>query len=184
MISRLRLLASHLAPSKPLTFSPLKSRYAAMSTFTLPNCKPEVPIHLTSDLSREQLLSFPAFKTWISTLQHSLSTQQNKSHTFHSAPFKLRKIQIQSVDFFGPGRVGFIKLKAEVSNDDGEKLPGSVFVRMSDYPCALLEKALNHEIHPRSVRPKDVQRLKSLFKRVEVTEESKFSYEVVASACY
>ena len=138
MHTRLRLLASNLNPSKSLTFLSLKSRLAAMSTFILPNCKPEVPVHLTSDLSEEQLLSFPAFKTWISTLQHSLSTQQNKSHTFHSAPFKLRKIQIQSVDFFGRGRVGFIKLKAEVSNDDGEKLPGSVFVRMSDYICPFL----------------------------------------------
>ena len=158
MLSRLQLLASHLAPPKPLTSPPLKSRFAAMSTFTLPNCKPEVPVHLTSDLSQEELLSFPAFKTWISTLQHSLSTQQNKSHTFHSAPFKLRKIQIQSVDFFGRGRVGFIKMKAEVSNDDGEKLPGSVFVRMSDYPCALLEKALSYEIHPSSVRPRKMFR--------------------------
>lgn len=59
------------------------------------------------------------------------------SHTFHSAPFQLRSIEIQSVDFFGRDRIGFVKLIAEVSNDNGEKLPGSVFVRMSDslYPC-------------------------------------------------
>ena len=135
MIYRVRLVASHLSSSKPLTFSTLKSRLAAMPTFTLPNSKPEVSVHLTSDLSQEQLLSFPAFKTWISTLQHSLSTQQRKSHTFHSAPFMLRKIEIQSVDYFGGERIGFIKLKAEVSNDNGEKLPGSVFVRMSDSQC-------------------------------------------------
>ena len=184
MLSRLRLLASHLAPSKALTFSLRKSRFAAMSMFTLPNCKPEVPVRLTSDLSQEQLLSFPAFKTWISTLQHSLSTQQNKSHTFHSAPFKLRKIKIQSVDFFGRGRVGFIKLEAEISNDDGEKLPGSVFVRVLDYPCPLFEKASSHETHSTISPSKDVQRLKLLFKRVEMTEISEFSYEEVASACY
>ncbi|KAL9132532.1 MAG: hypothetical protein Q9175_006296 [Cornicularia normoerica] len=100
-----------------------------MSTFILPNSEPEVPVHLTSDLSQEQLLSFQAFETWISTLQHSLTTQQNKSHTFHSAPYKLRNIEIQSVDLFGGNRIGFIKLKAEVSNDKGEKLPGSVFLR-------------------------------------------------------
>lgn len=128
MFHRLRLAATHLPPSNPLTSLP-KSSLAAMCTFTLPNSKPEVPVHLTSDLSQEQLLSFPAFKTWISTLQHSLSTQQNKSHTFHSAPYKLRNIDIQSVDFFGGERVGFIKLKAEVSNDNGELLPGSVFLR-------------------------------------------------------
>lgn len=100
-----------------------------MSTFQLPNMSAEVPVYLSQDLSKEQLLGFPAFKTWINTLQHSLSTQQAKSHTFYSAPYKLRAISIQSVDFFGGGRIGFIKLKAEVSNDNGEKLPGSVFLR-------------------------------------------------------
>lgn len=100
-----------------------------MSTFILPDSTPEVPVRLTQDLGKDQLLSYPAFKTWINTLRHSLSTQQHQSHTFHSAPYKLRKIDIQSVDFFGGGRIGFIKLKAEVSNDSGERLPGSVFLR-------------------------------------------------------
>ena len=100
-----------------------------MSTFNLPNVHPEVPVHLTPTLEKDQLLSFPAFKVWISTLQHSLSTQQNPTHTFNSAPYKLRKIDVQTVDFFGGGRIGFLKLKAEVSNDNSEKLPGSVFLR-------------------------------------------------------
>ena len=136
MLYQLRLAATHFASSKPLTSLP-KLNLAAMCTFTLPHSKPEVSIHLTSDLSREQLLSFPAFKTWISTLQHSLSTQQNKSHSFHSTPYKLRNINIQSVDFFSGKQIGFIKLKAEVSNDEGEKLPGSVFVRMFPNSCLL-----------------------------------------------
>ncbi|KAI4166309.1 MAG: hypothetical protein LQ342_000199 [Letrouitia transgressa] len=100
-----------------------------MSTFTLPNSEPEVPVHLTSDLSKEQLLTFPAFRNWLSTLQRSLSNQENTSHTFHTAPYQLRKINIQSADFFGGNRLGFVKLQAEVSNDNGEKLPGSVFLR-------------------------------------------------------
>ena len=132
MLYRLWLIASHLATSKPPTFPHINSRLATMHTFTLPNSKPEVPVHLTSDISQEQLLSFPAFRTWISTLQHSLSTQQHKSHTFHSTPFRLREIEIQCVDFFGRERIGFIKLKVEVSNDNGEKLPGSVFVRLPE----------------------------------------------------
>ena len=125
MRSRLLIVAGHLLFA-PATRIPT-SQYHAMSTFTLPNTT--VPVHLTPDLSQEQLLSFPAFKTWIRTLQHSLSTQQHKSHTFHSTPYKLRKIDIQAVDVFGGQRIGFIKLKAEVSNDNGEKLPGSVFLR-------------------------------------------------------
>jgi hypothetical protein len=100
-----------------------------MSTFTLPDSSPECPVHLTNDLTKDQLLSFPAFKTWSKTLQHSLKQQENKNHTFHETPYKLRSINIQSVDFFGGERIGFIKLKAEVSNDDGEKFPGSVFLR-------------------------------------------------------
>lgn len=120
MLSRLRLMRKHFINHRFTT---------TMSHFILPNSNPEVTINLTPDLSKDQLLSFPAFKTWISTLQHSLSTQNQKSHTFHSVPYKLRTIDIQSVDFFGGGRIGFIKLKAEVSNDNGEKLPGSVFLR-------------------------------------------------------
>ena len=125
MLNRTRLLAKQFGIS--IAFP--KAPRVVMSTFTLPKSKPEVPVNLTSDLNKNQLLSFPAFKTWINTLQHSLDTQKNKSHTFHSAPYKLRKIDIQAVDYFGGERIGFIKLKAEISNDKGEKLPGSVFLR-------------------------------------------------------
>lgn len=101
-----------------------------MSSFTLPNSSPECTVNLTKDLSKDQLLGFKPFTDWISTLQHSLSLQQNKDHTFNSSPYKLRSINIQSVDFFGGGdKIGFIKLEADVSNDDSEKLPGSVFLR-------------------------------------------------------
>jgi hypothetical protein len=105
MLSGSRLIAKHFIPSNtpvlPLCFS------ATMSTFTLPNSSPECPVRLTPELSKNQLLSFPAFKTWISTLQHSLSIQENKSHVFHAAPYKLRNIDVQSVDFLGGGRLGF-----------------------------------------------------------------------------
>ncbi|EEQ87026.1 NUDIX family hydrolase [Blastomyces dermatitidis ER-3] len=100
-----------------------------MSTFIIPNSTPQIPVALTPDLSQDQLLAFPAFKIWLSTLQHSLSRQANPSHEFHAAPYTLRHIQIQAVDFFGGNRLGFVKLKADVSNDHGEKLPGSVFLR-------------------------------------------------------
>ncbi|WEW56641.1 hypothetical protein PRK78_002089 [Emydomyces testavorans] len=100
-----------------------------MSTFTLPGTIPPISVQLTPNLSEKQLLSFPAFKIWLSTLQHSLSTQKNIKHAFKSSPYALRKIEIQAVDFFGGDRLGFVKLRADVSNDEGEKLPGSVFLR-------------------------------------------------------
>ncbi|TKA65049.1 hypothetical protein B0A49_11609 [Cryomyces minteri] len=118
MLLRLRLTTRHFTTGR-----------AAMSSFTIPNSSPECLVNLTQDLDKDALLSFPAFKNWISTIQHSLSLQSNKNHVFHSAPYKLRKIDIQSVDFFGGDRIGFIKFKADVSNDSGEKLPGSVFLR-------------------------------------------------------
>lgn len=121
-INRLKLTASHLRPIGAVGRS-------TMSTFVLPHSEPEVPVNLTPNLSQEQLLSFPAFKNWIKTLQHSLATQKNQSHTFYASPYRLRKIDIQSVDYFGDKRLGFVKLQAEVSNNDGEKLPGSVFLR-------------------------------------------------------
>ncbi|EAS30480.3 NUDIX family hydrolase [Coccidioides immitis RS] len=100
-----------------------------MSTFTLPNTKPPVTVQLAPDVTESQLLSFPAFKIWLSTLQHSLFLQGSAKHEFNSAPYALRKIEVQAVDFFGRGRLGFVKLRADVSNDSGEKLPGSVFLR-------------------------------------------------------
>lgn len=169
MLLRVRLAATRLGPSKPFEFLLLKPSLASMSTFSLPNSESEVPVHLTSDLSQEQLLSFPAFKTWISTLQHSLSMQRNKSHTFHSAPYKLRNIEIQSVDFFGGDRIGFIKLKADVSNDRGEKLPGSVFVSLG----SCLDNSLSRGEFTSFNLEKAI-----------VTETSGSSYEAAVSVCY
>ena len=103
--------------------------YAASSS---PSPIADIPVISTSGLSREQLLSFPAFRIWFFTLQHSLSLQAHPSHEFNKSPYVLRKIDIQAVDYFGSGnrkRLGFIKFKADVSNDSGESLPGSVFLR-------------------------------------------------------
>lgn len=131
MLFRPAFSISNLNFARQLSNLPARHKFNTriMSTFTLPGFSPECPVHLTSDLTKEQLLSFPAFKTWSETLKHSLKQQESKDHTFHETPYKLRKIDIQSVDFFGGERIGFIKLKAEVSNDDGEKFPGSVFLR-------------------------------------------------------
>lgn len=132
MSPRLRLTARHLKPAlqrqpSPLTILTSRTSPATMSTFTLPDSNTSVTS--TPDLSEDDLLAFPAFKIWITTLQHSLARQQNPSHEFHADPYILRKIDVQSIDRFGGGRLGFVKLKADVSNRAGEKLPGSVFLR-------------------------------------------------------
>jgi hypothetical protein len=82
-----------------------------------------------NSISKDQLLTFPAFKIWLSSLQKSLAEQTSSTHEFHKSPYKLHKIDIQAVDYFGGGRLGFIKMKADVSNDSGESLPGSILLR-------------------------------------------------------
>ncbi|KAI9374254.1 hypothetical protein BJX61DRAFT_330586 [Aspergillus egyptiacus] len=89
-------------------------------------------------LSQEDLWRFPAFRNWLSTLQRSLSRQQNPSHEFHMDPYVLRKIDVQAVDYFNGGRLGFVKLKAEISNAREENLPGSVFLRGGSVGILLL----------------------------------------------
>jgi ADP-sugar diphosphatase len=87
-----------------------------------------IPPHLS--LTSSQLQSHKPYKTWLSTLQHSLALQSSDpSHAFHKDPYELKKIEVQAVDFFGGERIGFVKLKAEIKNSNGEKLPGSVFLR-------------------------------------------------------
>lgn len=100
-----------------------------MASFTLADSAPECTVHHPESLTKEQLLSFPPFKTWLSSIQNSLSTQKRSGHTFHDAPYQLRKIDVQAVDFFGKGRIGFLKLQTQVINDKGETLPGAVFMR-------------------------------------------------------
>lgn len=114
-----------------------------MSTFPLPNSSATVT--LVDDLSKKELLEFPAFqvrslllahiqilinsKNWIRSLQTNLALQKSQpDHEFHASPYELRSIVIQAMDRFGP-RVGFLKLVAHITNSDGQSLAGAVFLR-------------------------------------------------------
>ncbi|KAL4955167.1 hypothetical protein BDW69DRAFT_204726 [Aspergillus filifer] len=97
-----------------------------------------LPVSCPPELSKETLSQFPAFCIWYSTLQRSLSRQKHPSHEFHKDPYVLRKIDVQAADYFGGGRLGFVKLKADVSNGGGEKFPGSVFLRGGSVGMLLL----------------------------------------------
>ncbi|KAF2220186.1 nudix hydrolase 14 [Elsinoe ampelina] len=100
-----------------------------MSTFNLEDWQPAVPVTLADGLTEEQLLKFPAFKNWIGTFKKSLEQQSKKDHPFHHEPYQLKSIEVQAVDYFGGGRVGFIKMKTEVKNENGERFPGSFLLR-------------------------------------------------------
>lgn len=132
MLSRLQQLVWHFRPQSRPSSTPIPHLRAqpttAMSTFTIPNHS-NLTVTTTPDLLQDDLLQFPAFKVWISTVQRSLERQQHPKHEFHKDPYVLKKIDIQSVDRFKGGRLGFVKLRADVSNSQGEGLPGSVFLR-------------------------------------------------------
>jgi ADP-sugar diphosphatase len=98
-------------------------------SFNLDVFSPAVPVVLTKDISKHQLLNFPAFNTWLTTLKSSLDRQTEAGHPFHNDPYTLRSVTIQSVDYFGPTRIGFIKLSAVVRNGKNDTLPGIVFLR-------------------------------------------------------
>ncbi|TEA19206.1 Nudix hydrolase 14 [Colletotrichum sidae] len=98
-----------------------------MSTITLKDGG--VQVSLPTGLTQDQLLSFRPFNNWVKGLTSSLALQaHNANHPFHADPYHLRRIAVQSFDMFGP-RVGFVKVKAEVSNSAGESLPAVVFLR-------------------------------------------------------
>lgn len=107
-----------------------------MPEFNLIGFPDPVPVILTDDITEERLLAYPAFKTWITALKASLERQHvEPKHPFHEAPYSLRRVTIQSVDYFGRDKetgllkLGFVKLSAEIRNKNGEYLPGIAFLR-------------------------------------------------------
>jgi ADP-sugar diphosphatase len=108
-----------------------------MKTFNLKPWPTPVPVYYPEeDITEDQLNTFPAFKTWLSALEHNLQLQhKDEKHPFHKKPYELKAINILAVTFFGknprenPSPRGFIYFKATILNEDGGDLPGIVFLR-------------------------------------------------------
>lgn len=81
-------------------------------------------------------------------LQHD-----NPVHPFHKAPYALRGITIQSYDLFGGNHLGFLKLKVDIANDNGETLPGSIFLRGPS--VAMLVMLIPDDVEPGSAEEAD-----------------------------
>jgi ADP-sugar diphosphatase len=74
----------------------------------------------SSDLDIKPVFEFQPFKDWCSTFEKELS---------HSKDIKINSIQVQNVDYFGGGKPGFVKFKADVElTESGKKVPGIVFM--------------------------------------------------------
>ncbi|KAG5933809.1 hypothetical protein E4U59_006611 [Claviceps monticola] len=89
----------------------------------------DITIELPGGLTIDQLKSFRPYKEWTANLNRSLSLQTKTSHPFHSNPYVLRSIQVQSFDRFGNQRLGFVKVAASISNSSGESLPAIALLR-------------------------------------------------------
>ncbi|KIW11886.1 hypothetical protein PV08_09159 [Exophiala spinifera] len=101
--------------------------------FTLRNAlgEPPVEVTLSAGLSQEACLGFKPFNVWLESLRQSLRLQSEEHHPFNAEKerYTLRRINVQSVDYFG-SRIGFMKMETVVENDsDGRPLPGIVFLR-------------------------------------------------------
>lgn len=99
-----------------------------------------IALSLPKDLTEDQLHSFPAFKTWITALLKTLNSQSSPKHPYHAHPYRLHGITVQAIDRFSGGRLGFVKLKADVRTDDGQSFPGSVFLRGGSVAMLLVLK--------------------------------------------
>ena len=97
---------------------------------------------LSTGLTKDELFSFPAYKTWIAALTKTLNAQASRSHPFYQNPYKLHGITVQAIDRFKGGRLGFLKLKADIHTDDNQSIPSSVFMRGGSVAMLLVLKGV------------------------------------------
>ncbi|KAI9260495.1 hypothetical protein BDA99DRAFT_439767 [Phascolomyces articulosus] len=95
--------------------------------YTVSIANQSVPINngTTSSITPEifkQILEFVPFKDWV--------TQMDKAQRERGNEMDIRSIEIQSLDFFGSSKLGFIKFKTDVRfKENGKSAPGIVFMR-------------------------------------------------------
>jgi ADP-sugar diphosphatase len=70
---------------------------------------------VTKEEHVNKAINYSPFQDWLS----GINSDQR---------FVVKKIEFQGIDMFGP-RVGFIKFKADIVNEEGSFLPGIVFMR-------------------------------------------------------
>jgi ADP-sugar diphosphatase len=123
------------------------------TSFNLDGFSQPIPVDLTENITKEQLLAHPPFLDWVKTLKTSLASQDKTTYT-------LRSIKIQSVDWFGPKRIGFVKFLADVRNEQNEDdyLPGIVFLRGGSVAILMILRPIGSE-HERYVVMVDQARI-------------------------
>ncbi|KAF3902742.1 hypothetical protein AA313_de0203141 [Arthrobotrys entomopaga] len=116
----------------------------AMTTLPLPRIYNNVPLIIPSHVcaKQDEILEFPAFKSWISRLTSALRPENNP------AGYNLRSIEITNVVRFSSDKLGFVMLNALVKDAENEvSLPGAVLLRGPSVAILAL-------LHPKNT-PKD-----------------------------
>lgn len=112
--------------NRHLSRAPPYKQYLFMTgthRFTLNIGKETVPITTKLDVDVASVLEFQPFKEWASALSNEM-----KGANENGEELKIRNIEIQSVDYFGP-KIGFIKFKVDaIFTETGKSVPGIVFM--------------------------------------------------------
>ena len=136
-----------------------------LTSFNNRTLNPPVPVYLPWNLSSSEfkaLLSnaeeykalfpdcqhnfgFPALREWLARLLDALSAQSEGEHAFHAHPYTLRRLDVESVDWWFKGRLGFMKLQSTIQNDEqeGNWIPGAVFLRGGSVAVLVCPSSVN-----------------------------------------
>ncbi|EGF80123.1 hypothetical protein BATDEDRAFT_19558 [Batrachochytrium dendrobatidis JAM81] len=107
-----------------------------------------VPLTAKYEALRPQLTlvqAFKPFQEWVQRLGHQLdTTSTGKQLVVHG-------VQITDVDYFGKGRIGFVKFHADIrwaDHADGVPVPGIVFCRGGAVAILLIVRPIESESEP------------------------------------
>lgn len=96
--------------------------YSTMSSSVVTIAKQKVPVlGCASTEELDKVVTFQPFKDWVSSFSQQQEARQHEMN--------IDAIHVQSIDYFGSNKIGFVKFKTDVSfKETGKKAPGIVFM--------------------------------------------------------
>ncbi|KAL1921899.1 uncharacterized protein VTP21DRAFT_10541 [Calcarisporiella thermophila] len=117
-----------------------------MTTITVFDTK--VPIKAAhADIDPQAVLQFQPFKDWLSGLSQEQERRQGE--------LRLKEIELQSVDKFQSGKIGFVKFKVDAElKETGKSLPGIIFMRGGSVSILIILRTENKDFTIVCVQPR------------------------------